>query len=240
MTKMKRRRGSSPCNAKRTKALLNVDFTAATVLGITTMASGIILFNVRSFRPESARDTDVFFGSVMLLVGGVLVFQGWRLDPILLFGQLLTASTALYFGYEAIRLRGLETRRVTDARRSGSSNASFATTNPFTSSSPSSTNDGDEDLPGAYYKPRPEGNGPSSSPFFASGTEQPSPLATEEEYTDGVQSQADDREASARGTAAFDAGFEEGRSARLQRGVRDNDPTVDPPFDDWESTSAPR
>ena len=34
-----------------------------------------------------------------------VVLQGWRLDPLLLFGQLLTAGAALSFGVEALRLR---------------------------------------------------------------------------------------------------------------------------------------
>jgi len=32
--------------------------------------------------------------------------QGWRLDPILFFGQLLTAATAVSFAVETLRLRG--------------------------------------------------------------------------------------------------------------------------------------
>ena len=40
-----------------------------------------------------------------LLVGGILCFQGWRLDPILLFGQILTITAAIAFGVEAIQLR---------------------------------------------------------------------------------------------------------------------------------------
>lgn len=35
----------------------------------------------------------------------VPLLQGWRLDPLLLFGQLLTAGAALSFGVEALRLR---------------------------------------------------------------------------------------------------------------------------------------
>ena len=31
--------------------------------------------------------------------------QGWRLDPILLFGQLLTAGAAMSFAVETLRLR---------------------------------------------------------------------------------------------------------------------------------------
>jgi len=61
---------------------------------------------VRAVRPEVSRDYDVFFSSLGLLCGGILVFQGWRLDPLLFFGQLLTAGSALSFGVEAVRLRG--------------------------------------------------------------------------------------------------------------------------------------
>jgi Ycf66 protein N-terminus len=31
--------------------------------------------------------------------------QGWRLDPLLLFGQLMTTGAAVSFGVEALRLR---------------------------------------------------------------------------------------------------------------------------------------
>ena len=31
--------------------------------------------------------------------------QGWRLDPLLLFGQLMTTGAALSFAIEALRLR---------------------------------------------------------------------------------------------------------------------------------------
>lgn len=102
-------------------ALINVDLNASTLLGVALVVSGVTLYQVRSFRPESARDTDIFFGSVSILVGGILVFQGWRLDPILLFGQLCTAASALYFGYEAVRLRGLEVRALGRAEEMGSS-----------------------------------------------------------------------------------------------------------------------
>ena len=34
-----------------------------------------------------------------------LLLQGWRLDPLLLFGQLMTTGAALSFAIEALRLR---------------------------------------------------------------------------------------------------------------------------------------
>jgi beta-galactosidase beta subunit len=42
-----------------------------------------------------------------LLSGGILIFQGWRLDPILLFGQMLSSGTAIFFILESIKLRSL-------------------------------------------------------------------------------------------------------------------------------------
>ena len=69
------------------------------------MLSSIALYQIRASRPEVSRDKDVFFSSVGLLCGGILVFQGWRLDPLMLFGQLMTAGTAVAFASETISLR---------------------------------------------------------------------------------------------------------------------------------------
>ena len=69
------------------------------------MLSSIALYQIRASRPEVSRDKDVFFSSVGLLCGGILVFQGWRLDPLMLFGQLMTAGTAIAFASETISLR---------------------------------------------------------------------------------------------------------------------------------------
>ena len=38
--------------------------------------------------------------------------QGWRLDPLLLFGQLLTAGTATAFAVESLRLRDIISEEV--------------------------------------------------------------------------------------------------------------------------------
>ena len=70
---------------------------------------------MRNFKPALARDYDVFFAAVGLLCGGILFFQGWRLDPILQFGQFLLAGTTVFFAYESVRLRGITTEQ---ARRS--------------------------------------------------------------------------------------------------------------------------
>jgi hypothetical protein len=39
------------------------------------MASALVLYQVRASRPEVSRDQDVFFSSIGLLCGGILIFQ---------------------------------------------------------------------------------------------------------------------------------------------------------------------
>jgi len=99
-SQQKRRFGKSSI-----KALVSVDVGPAAVLGTSLMLSSIALYQIRATRPEVSRDKDVFFSSVGLLCGGILVFQGWRLDPLMLFGQLMTAGTAIAFASETIGLR---------------------------------------------------------------------------------------------------------------------------------------
>ncbi len=84
-------------------------------MGIVLAVSGAGLYFLRSFKPALARDYDVFFAAIGLLCGGILFFQGWRLDPILQFGQFLLAGTTVFFAYESVRLRGVATDQ---ARRS--------------------------------------------------------------------------------------------------------------------------
>ncbi|OUS42702.1 hypothetical protein BE221DRAFT_50655, partial [Ostreococcus tauri] len=85
--------------------LVSVDLGPSVVLGSSLMVSAVALYQVRASRPEVSRDKDVFFSSIGLLCGGILIFQGWRLDPLMLFGQLLTTATAVAFATETISLR---------------------------------------------------------------------------------------------------------------------------------------
>ena len=85
--------------------MVNVDFSPALVLGAGLMGGGLALYQLRRLRPTLSRDFDVVVSSIAIFSGGILVFQGWRLDPLLLFCQLLTAGMALSFAVEALRLR---------------------------------------------------------------------------------------------------------------------------------------
>ena len=100
-----------------------------------------MLYFMRSFKPALARDYDVFFAAIGLLCGGILFFQGWRLDPILQFGQFLLAGTTVFFAYErspAWRLRKNKPvgplTSMTSLRRGHPLEACVATTTATTAS----------------------------------------------------------------------------------------------------------
>ena len=95
--------------------MVNASLNWASIVGIVLAVCGGGLYFLRSFKHALARDYDVFFAAIGLLCGGILFFQGWRLDPILQFGQFLLAGTTVFFAYESVRLRGVATDQ---ARRS--------------------------------------------------------------------------------------------------------------------------
>jgi hypothetical protein len=92
--------------------MVNFGFNSASLLGIFLAVAGAGLYFMRTLRPELSRDHDIFFAAVGLLSGFILIFQGWRLDPILQFSQLLLAGTAIFFAAETIRLRGFTTEQA--------------------------------------------------------------------------------------------------------------------------------
>lgn len=111
---------------------VNVGATPATFLGIFLAVAGAALYFLRTIRPELSRDQDIFFAAVGLLCGFILIFQGWRLDPILQFGQLLLVGTTVFFAVESIRLRSIATQQakrntpIVDDEREVSRNYSYS------------------------------------------------------------------------------------------------------------------
>ncbi|WP_088891836.1 Ycf66 family protein [Leptolyngbya ohadii] len=92
--------------------MVNVGFGLPSVLGIALILAGAGLYFLRTMRPALARDQDIFFAAIALLCGGILFFQGWRLDPILQFAQFLSTGAAAWFAIEAVRLRGIATEQA--------------------------------------------------------------------------------------------------------------------------------
>ncbi len=99
-------------NSANVLAQVNLGTTPATFLGIFLAVAGAGLYFLRTVKPELSRDHDIFFAAIGLLCGFILIFQGWRLDPILQFGQLLLVGSTVFFAYESIRLRGIATEQA--------------------------------------------------------------------------------------------------------------------------------
>jgi len=94
------------------QAQVNLGLNPASILGIALAVAGAGLYFLRNFRPELARDHDIFFSAVGLLCGLILLSQGWRLDPILQFGVFLLSGSTVFFAWESVRLRGVATEQA--------------------------------------------------------------------------------------------------------------------------------
>ncbi len=72
---------------------------------------------LRNFQNKVSRDADIVVAAMVSIVGSTLIFQGWRLDPLLLLCQALTTSVAFWYGLETFRLRSKEADMVSDLGR---------------------------------------------------------------------------------------------------------------------------
>ena len=87
--------------------MININFGPNIFLGIIMSIGVLVLYFLRNIKPKLARDEDIFFATIGLLYSCILMVHGWKLDPILLFSQVIIILTVLVAGWENIRLRGL-------------------------------------------------------------------------------------------------------------------------------------
>lgn len=91
--------------------MIHMELAPSTLLGLCLTMAGILLYLIKIKQKALSRDYDLFFSSVGCLCGGILIFQGWRLDPILLLCQMMSAGTAIFFIAETIWLRNIYIER---------------------------------------------------------------------------------------------------------------------------------
>jgi Mn2+/Fe2+ NRAMP family transporter len=87
--------------------MININFGPSVFLGFIVSIAVLMVYFLRNVKPEITRDEDVFFATIGFLYSCILMVHGWRLDPILLFSQVLIILIALVAAWENIRLRGL-------------------------------------------------------------------------------------------------------------------------------------
>lgn len=97
--------------------MINFSFGPNIFLACLTLLAAVILYGLRTIKPELARDEDIFFATLGLLYSTILIIHGWRLDPILLFSQTLIIISVIVTGWENIRLRGMVIKIVKNNKK---------------------------------------------------------------------------------------------------------------------------
>ncbi|UBF23806.1 Ycf66 family protein [Kovacikia minuta CCNUW1] len=89
--------------------MVNVGLNIVSLLGILLALFGLLLpFLGASFRRPFRLENliqDIILAFIYFLVGGILFFQGWRLDPVLQFMQVLLIGSTIYLTIKNIRVR---------------------------------------------------------------------------------------------------------------------------------------
>ena len=76
-------------------------------LAFSMLIFAILLYFVKPVLPHLSRNRDSILATFAFLYSIILTIHGWRLDPILIFGQFMIIIVCLFMGWETIRLRGL-------------------------------------------------------------------------------------------------------------------------------------
>jgi uncharacterized membrane protein SirB2 len=79
--------------------MVNLSLNLATLLGVMLVLLGLSLIVAGVIRPFRASNLiqNLALAVVYLLAGLILLTQGWRLDPILQFTQLLLIGSSIYW-----------------------------------------------------------------------------------------------------------------------------------------------
>ncbi|MGK7909682.1 MAG: Ycf66 family protein [Synechococcus sp.] len=82
------------------------------LMGALVAIASAGFFSLRYFRPTASREYDVVFAIVGFIYAVTLMWEGWRLIPLLAFAQLLLVGSATFFAVESFRLRLQLTERA--------------------------------------------------------------------------------------------------------------------------------
>ena len=92
--------------------MINIGFGPNILLGGLLCFGVLILYFLRTIKYDLSRDIDVFFTTLGFIYASIIIVHGWRLDPILLFSQILIMFILLAICWENIRLRGLTSQNI--------------------------------------------------------------------------------------------------------------------------------
>lgn len=85
--------------------MINIIFESSLLLGGIFTFFMLIFYSLRFFNKNLTTDWDIFIITLGLVYSSIIVIHGWRLDPILLFSQILVTFICISFCWILIRQR---------------------------------------------------------------------------------------------------------------------------------------
>ena len=85
--------------------MINLIVEPALLVGVIFAAVMILFYSLRFFNPKLSTDWDIFLTTLGIVYSSIIIIHGWRLDPILLFSQVLLVFITFSFCWVLIRQR---------------------------------------------------------------------------------------------------------------------------------------
>ena len=98
--------------SRRSIIMINIIVEPALLLGGIFAIVMIALYSLRFINPNLATDWDIFITTLGIVYSSIIVIHGWRLDPILLFSQVLLIFISFSFCWILIRQREIIRRLI--------------------------------------------------------------------------------------------------------------------------------
>ena len=92
--------------------MINVILYPTIFIGIFLISWAIALYTLQFIQPQIAKESDIILSTIASLCGGILFFQGWRLDPLLFTCYILLVVTILLLSLELFQLRTFQKEQV--------------------------------------------------------------------------------------------------------------------------------
>nr|YP_009057524.1 hypothetical chloroplast RF66 [Prasinoderma coloniale]AID67576.1 hypothetical chloroplast RF66 [Prasinoderma coloniale] len=94
--------------------MINVILYPTIFIGIFLIGWAITLYTLQFVQPTLAKESDIILSTITSLCGGILFFQGWRLDPLLFTCYILLVVTIILLSLELLQLRSLQNPVVSE------------------------------------------------------------------------------------------------------------------------------
>ena len=92
--------------------MINIIIEPALLLGAVFALVMLFLYGLRFVNPDLATDWDIFITTLGIVYSSIILIHGWRLDPILLFSQVLLIFITFSFCWILIRQREIIRRFI--------------------------------------------------------------------------------------------------------------------------------